>query len=74
MNNQRRRIGMMEAELHPEDPSCPRCNAAPGQRGILILRTGVLEVLERDESGRLLPIYCPGCLQVPFAVLPENQR
>jgi hypothetical protein len=55
-------------------PPCPRCGAPPGQRGILILRTGVLEQLERRPDGSLVPIRCPNCLEPPFAVLPENER
>ncbi len=54
--------------------ACPRCGAAPGHRGILILKTGVLEQLERRPDGTLVPIRCPNCLEPPFAVLPESKR
>jgi hypothetical protein len=62
-------------KLHdPKFKLCPRCNAAPGQRGILVLASGVLEVLPRRPDGTLLPFHCPGCLQPPRVVLPETQR
>jgi uncharacterized protein with PIN domain len=62
--------------LHdPKFKLCTRCNAAPGHRGILVLASGVLEQLERDESGRLLePVFCPSCLVPPLILLPDNQR
>ncbi len=62
-------------KLHdPKVQLCPRCGAPPGQRGILVLASGVLEQLPRRPDGTLVPFHCPGCLQPPRVVLPESGR
>jgi hypothetical protein len=53
---------------------CHRCGALPNQRGILVLASGVLEQLPRDDDGRLIPFRCPNCLEAPLVVLPANGR
>ncbi len=56
------------------DQHCHRCGAAPGGRGVLILKEGVLEVLPRRADGSLQPFRCPNCLEAPLVVLPEGRQ
>jgi predicted RNA-binding Zn-ribbon protein involved in translation (DUF1610 family) len=53
---------------------CPRCGALPNRRGVLVLASGVLEQLPRDDAGRLIPFRCPNCHEPPLVVLPEGRQ
>jgi uncharacterized protein with PIN domain len=63
-------------KLHaPKYQPCPRCGAASGRGGVLVLQREVLEGLPRDAEGRPLEaLVCPECQVPPIVALPDNQR